>query len=208
MLPMWLIKRCKLKYRKIGKQNYRTTNVWRAQTFVYNSVILTQFPWECERKLKNIFYFIIRATLQTEHALTWSNFDYVTLERKLCRTCTTNLNSTRTVRQTFYSKSTFFFSVTHTYGKSRRTVVIQDFCYIQTINDTNIHSEIRNSNQTNIVRSKSFRLKDIKRVLKWYNCFYFYLFFIITSYLNIFFRTMNFSILRKYFKFSLNDLYI
>jgi len=22
MLPMWLIKRCKLKYRKIGKQNY------------------------------------------------------------------------------------------------------------------------------------------------------------------------------------------
>jgi len=114
MLPIWLIKRCKLKYRKIGKQNYQTTNVWWVQTFGYNSVILTQFPWECEKKLKNMLYFIIHATLQTEHALTWSNFDYVTLERKLCRTYTTNLSSTRTVQQTSSVKVPFFFSVTHT----------------------------------------------------------------------------------------------
>lgn len=140
MLPIWLIKRCKLKYYKIGKQNYRTTNVWQAQIFtVCNVVLLTRFPrgrmWK--RKLKNMFYLIIRSTLQTERALTWSNFDYATLERKLRRTYTTNLSSTRTIRPTFYGKSAFFFSVTHTYGKSRRTVVTRDFCYIKTMNDAN-----------------------------------------------------------------------
>lgn len=139
MLRIWLIKRCKLKYHKIGKQNYWTTNVWQAQTFTMcNRIFLTQFPQEWERKLKSMFYLIIRNTLQTERALTWSNFDYATLERKLRRTYTTNLSSTRTVRRTSYDKSVFFFfSVTHTYEKSRRTVVTRDFCYIETISDGN-----------------------------------------------------------------------